>query len=47
MPSSGASALLIFGAVLTSVSAPAGAAVAALGVLFEFVLIVLAGSDGS
>lgn len=42
MPSSFATALLAFGAVLTSVSAVAGGIVAGLGVVWELVVTVLA-----
>lgn len=45
-PSSGSIALIGFGAVLTAVSAEAGAAVAGLGVLWEAFLFWRAGSDG-
>lgn len=45
MPSSAASALIAFGAVLTSVSGVAGAIVAGLGVLVELVLFVAAGME--
>jgi hypothetical protein len=43
MPSSVASALLAFGAVLTSVSAEAGSAVAGAGILWEAFLFYRAG----
>lgn len=45
MPSSVASACIAFGAVLTSVSAIAGAMVAAAGALFEVVLFVMGGME--
>lgn len=46
MPSGGATALIGFGAVLTSVSGVAGSIVAGLGVLWEGYLFYLVGSDG-
>lgn len=47
MPSGGATALIGFGAVLTSVSATAGAIVAGIGVAWEAYLFYrLGASDG-
>jgi hypothetical protein len=45
MPSPGSTSLIAFGAVLTAVSATAGAIVAGLGVLFEGYVFVRAGLD--
>lgn len=45
MPSSVASAFLIFGAVLTAVTAIGGAVVAGVGLLFELYLFVRAGVE--
>ncbi len=45
MPSSVCSSLLAFGAVLTAVSAPAGAIVAGIGVIYECTLFVMAGME--
>ena len=46
MPSGVATALLVFGAVLTTVSPPAGVAFAALGLLVELCLFYIAGANG-
>ena len=46
MPSPLATAFLVFGAVLTAVSPVAGVIVAAIGLLIEVILFVLAGQDG-
>lgn len=45
MPSSVASALFIFGAVLTSLTAAGGVIVAALGLLWELGVFYLSGSN--
>ncbi len=45
MPSSVCSSLLAFGAVLTAVSAPAGAVIAGIGVIYEGALFIMAGME--
>lgn len=47
MPSGGATALIGFGAVLTSASATAGSIVAGVGLLWEAYLFYRLGSDAS
>lgn len=47
MPSGGATTLIAFGAILTSVSATAGTIVAGVGVLWEGYLFYRLGADGS